>query len=94
MAKFDFGGFVRECYLRSEPSVDLNNVTSDNPVNCSKHRLSISASSWSTAWPTRTRTLSTATETGLSAAICGCSRAARICMTLKQRKLWKQILKT
>lgn len=40
MAKFDFGGFVRECYLRSEPSVDLNNVTSDNPVNCSKHRLS------------------------------------------------------
>lgn len=40
MAKFDFGGFVRECYLRSEPSVDLDEVTSDNPVNCSKHRLS------------------------------------------------------
>jgi len=40
MAKFDFGGFVRECYLRSEPSVDLNNVTSDNPVNYSKHWLS------------------------------------------------------
>ena len=41
MAKFDFGGFVRECYLRSEPSVDLNNVTSDNPVSCSEHRLSL-----------------------------------------------------
>ena len=40
MAKFDFGGFVRECYLRSEPSVDLDEVTADNPVNCSKHRLS------------------------------------------------------
>lgn len=40
MNKFDFDGFIRECYLRSEPSVDLNNVTSENPVNCSEHRLS------------------------------------------------------
>lgn len=42
MAKFDFGGFVRECYLRSEPSVDLNNVTKEHPINCSDHRLSVS----------------------------------------------------
>ena len=41
MAKFDFDGFIRECYLRSEPSVDLNNVTSDNPIKCSDHRLSV-----------------------------------------------------
>lgn len=41
MAKFDFGGFIRECYLRSEPSVDLNNVTSENPIKCSDHRLSV-----------------------------------------------------
>lgn len=40
MAKFNFGAFVRECYLRSTPSVDLDKVTSDNPVNCSDHRLS------------------------------------------------------
>ena len=40
MAKFDFNGFVRECYLRSTPSVDLDEVTSDNPVDCCKHRLS------------------------------------------------------
>lgn len=40
MAKFDFSGFIRECYLRSEPSVDLDNVTSDNPIDCCKHRLS------------------------------------------------------
>jgi len=41
MAKFDFGGFIRECYLRSEPSVDLDEVTSDNPISCSDHRLSL-----------------------------------------------------
>ena len=42
MAKaFDFGGFVRECYLRSEPSVDLDKVSRNNPVNCSDHRLSL-----------------------------------------------------
>lgn len=40
MAKFDFNGFVRECYLRSNPSVDLNGVTSENTVKCSDHRLS------------------------------------------------------
>lgn len=41
MAKFDMGGFIRECYLRSEPSVDLDEVTSDNPISCSDHRLSL-----------------------------------------------------
>ena len=41
MAKFDFGGFIRECYLRSEPSVNLDDVTSDNPIKCSDHRLSV-----------------------------------------------------
>ena len=40
MSKFNFGAFVRECYLRSTPSVDLDKVTSDKPVNCSDHRLS------------------------------------------------------
>lgn len=35
----EFGKFVRECYLRSVPSVDLNNVTSENPVDCCKHKL-------------------------------------------------------
>lgn len=39
MAKFDFPAFVRECYLRSTPSVDLNKVKSK--VNCSDHRLSV-----------------------------------------------------
>lgn len=37
----NFYDFERECYLRSIPSVDLNDVTSDNPVNCSKHKLSL-----------------------------------------------------
>lgn len=41
MAKFDFGGFIRECYLRSEPSVDIDDVTSENPIKCSDHRLSV-----------------------------------------------------
>jgi len=34
--------FMRECYLRSTPSVDLDEVTSENPVNCSDHRLAVS----------------------------------------------------
>lgn len=38
----EFGKFIRECYLRSVPSVDLDQVTSDNPVNCSKHTLAYS----------------------------------------------------
>lgn len=39
MAKFDGYQFQRECYLRSVPSVDLDKVTSDKPVNCSEHTL-------------------------------------------------------
>ena len=38
----EFGKFVREVYLRSEPSVDMNNVTGDKKVNCSDHRLKVS----------------------------------------------------
>lgn len=38
----EFGKFIRECYLRSIPSVDLNDVTSDNPINCSDHKLAVS----------------------------------------------------
>lgn len=37
--KCDFGQFIRECYLHSEPSVDLDEVTTDNPVDCCKHTL-------------------------------------------------------
>ena len=36
----DFKGFVRQCYLRSEPSVDLE--TTQEQVNCSDHKLSMS----------------------------------------------------
>lgn len=38
----EFGKFVREVYLRSEPSVDLNTITGDKKVNCSDHRLKVS----------------------------------------------------
>ncbi len=38
----EFGKFIRECYLRSIPSVDLNDVTSDNHINCSDHKLAVS----------------------------------------------------
>lgn len=34
-----FNDFVRECYLQSEPSVDINEVTEDNPIDCCKHKL-------------------------------------------------------
>lgn len=37
----DFGKFIRECYLRSTPSVDLDTVTSDNPIDCCQYRLSV-----------------------------------------------------
>ena len=39
--KFDMYEFVRDCYLRSTPSVDLNEVTKENPIDCCKHRLSV-----------------------------------------------------
>lgn len=36
-----FHDFVRDCYLQSEPSVDIDKVTADNPINCCKHKLSV-----------------------------------------------------
>lgn len=38
----NFSNFVRECYLRSVPSVDLNKLTGDQKVNCSEHKLALS----------------------------------------------------
>lgn len=38
----EFGKFIRECYLRSEPSVDLNDVTKENPIDCCKYNLKVS----------------------------------------------------
>lgn len=38
----NFGVFIRECYLKSTPSVDLYEVTKDNPVDCCKHTLKMS----------------------------------------------------
>ena len=34
-----FNDFVRECYLQSVPSVDIDKITADNPINCCKHKL-------------------------------------------------------
>lgn len=38
----DYKEFIRQCYLKSTPSVDLNNVTKENPIDCYKHQLKIS----------------------------------------------------
>ena len=38
----EFGKFVRECYLRSVPSVDLDKLAKDEKVNCSDHKLTVS----------------------------------------------------
>lgn len=35
----NFGSFIRDCYLRSTPSVDLEALTGDERVNCSEHKL-------------------------------------------------------
>lgn len=35
----NFQDFVRECYLRSTPSIDLNDVSADNPIDCRAHKL-------------------------------------------------------
>jgi len=42
MTTREFNGheFMRECYMRSTPSVDLDAVTRDNPIDCCAHRLS------------------------------------------------------
>lgn len=38
--EFNGHDFMRECYLRSTPSVDLDEVTSDNPIDSCAHKLS------------------------------------------------------
>ena len=38
--EFNGHDFMRECYLRSTPSVDLDEVTSEHPINCCAHKLS------------------------------------------------------
>lgn len=35
----DFYGFKRECYLKSVPSVDLDEVSEENPIKCSDYKL-------------------------------------------------------
>lgn len=42
MATREFSGhdFIRECYLRSTPSVDLDALTSEQFIDCCKHKLS------------------------------------------------------
>lgn len=37
----NFKGFVREVYLRSTPSVDLDNLSAGQQVNCSNHKLQL-----------------------------------------------------
>ena len=34
-----FGDFVRECYIQSTPSVDLDALGENEKVNCSDHKL-------------------------------------------------------
>ena len=34
-----FGEFVRECYIQSTPSVDLNALGENEKVKCSEHKL-------------------------------------------------------
>ena len=38
----EFREFKRQCYLRSVPSVDLNDATPENPIDCTKHELLLS----------------------------------------------------
>lgn len=40
MAKFDIGGFLRECYLNAEPSIDLRSVS--ETINPSEYKLKLS----------------------------------------------------
>lgn len=37
--KGKFKDFIHDCYLLAEPSVDLDKVTTDNPVDCCKYTL-------------------------------------------------------
>lgn len=42
MAKFDIGGFLRDCYLHADPSVDLREVPEGEKVDCTAHKLKLS----------------------------------------------------
>lgn len=42
MAKFDISGFVRDCYLHAEPSVDLREVPEGQQVKGWEHKLKMS----------------------------------------------------
>lgn len=37
-----FHEFKRACYLASAPSVDLDEATEENPIDCTKHTLMLS----------------------------------------------------
>ena len=36
---FKFGDFIRDCYLQAVPSIDLNDVSKDNPIDCCDYHL-------------------------------------------------------
>lgn len=38
----DAKGFIRECYLLSEPSIDLDQIDKSTVVDCCEHRLALS----------------------------------------------------
>lgn len=38
----EFYQFKRECYLKSEPSIDLDKVSTDKPIDCNDHKLKLS----------------------------------------------------
>jgi hypothetical protein len=40
--RISFEEFKRQCYLKSTPSVDLNDVTIDNPIDCCDYKLQLS----------------------------------------------------
>ena len=40
--KISFEEFKRQCYLKSTPSIDLDEVTKENPIDCCKHTLKMS----------------------------------------------------
>ena len=42
MAKFDIHPFLRECYLRSEPSVDIDAIPDGEQIKCSDYKLKLS----------------------------------------------------
>ena len=38
----DAKSFMRDCYLKATPSVDIEKATKENPVDCRKHKLLVS----------------------------------------------------